>query len=348
VSPVDVVVPCYNYARYLEACVDSLLSQEGALLRVLVIDDASTDDSSAVAARLAARDSRVEFRRHEKNCGHIATYNEGLLGWAKAKYSLLISADDILAPGALARAAKIMDSHDDVGMVYGMALNFTDETAPVIPPEAHSDAFQVISSRQFLKFCYVSLINPVPSPAAVVRTSMQQQLGGYRPELPHTGDLEMWMRFAVQGPIAVVRAVQAYRRLHSLNMSHNYYDVLLRDCRERDRACREIYEKWGDRFPEFSQWMDAMRRGLAEEAFWMASRCFDSGDLKSCVECLRFAVEFDPNLPQSRMWRRLRIKRLMGTTLWKALRPFVDRTRGIRTTAVVGSSYQIGWWPRSS
>ena len=47
----------------------------------------------------------LEGRRHEVNQGHIATYNEGLLEWAKADYTVLLSADDLLAPGALARAA---------------------------------------------------------------------------------------------------------------------------------------------------------------------------------------------------------------------------------------------------
>ena len=96
---VDVVVPCYNYARYLDWCVGTLLSQADVDVRVLIIDDASEDDTPSVGERLASADPRVEFRRHEKNAGHIATFNEGLLGWASAPYSLLISADDGLAPG---------------------------------------------------------------------------------------------------------------------------------------------------------------------------------------------------------------------------------------------------------
>ncbi len=115
-SSVDVVVPCYNYARFLPRCVKSLLDQEGVDVRVLVVDDASSDNTPEVAQSLVAADSRVEFIRHTKNAGHIATYNEGLLGWAKADYSLLISADDLLAPGAMKRAADLMDRHPDVGL----------------------------------------------------------------------------------------------------------------------------------------------------------------------------------------------------------------------------------------
>ncbi len=53
-STVDVVVPCSNYARYLRGCVNSVLSQSEVNLRVLVIDDASTDETPPVGEELAA------------------------------------------------------------------------------------------------------------------------------------------------------------------------------------------------------------------------------------------------------------------------------------------------------
>ena len=52
-SRVDIVVPCYNYGRYLRQCVDSLLTQEGVDVRVLIIDDCSTDDSPEIARAIA-------------------------------------------------------------------------------------------------------------------------------------------------------------------------------------------------------------------------------------------------------------------------------------------------------
>ena len=78
---VDVIVPCYNYGRYLGGCVRSALDQGGVDVRVLVLDDASADDTEAVGRRLAERDRRVGYRRHPANRGHIATYHEGL-DWA--------------------------------------------------------------------------------------------------------------------------------------------------------------------------------------------------------------------------------------------------------------------------
>src|SRR4029079_749341 len=103
-SRVDVVIPCYNYGRYLRGCVESVLAQPGTDLRVLIVDDASQDHTPEVAAELVARDRRVGYRRHATNQGHIATYNESLLGWADGDYSLPLSGDDLCLPRALARA----------------------------------------------------------------------------------------------------------------------------------------------------------------------------------------------------------------------------------------------------
>ena len=61
-STVDVVVPCYNYGRYLRACVDSILTQRDVDVRILIIDDMSNDSSEEVGRALAREDARVTYR----------------------------------------------------------------------------------------------------------------------------------------------------------------------------------------------------------------------------------------------------------------------------------------------
>src|SRR5437870_3252196 len=99
-AKVDIVIPCYNYARYLEVCLRSVTNQSLQDLRVLIIDDASSDGSLLTARKLAQSDPRIEVAAHRENWGHIRTYNQGI-EWASADYFLLLSADDLLAPGAL-------------------------------------------------------------------------------------------------------------------------------------------------------------------------------------------------------------------------------------------------------
>jgi glycosyltransferase involved in cell wall biosynthesis len=285
----------------------------------LIIDDFSTDDTEVVGQRLAEQDRRIAFRRHSANLGHIATYNEGLLGWCSAEYSLLLSADDALAPGALARATALMDRHHDVGMTYGMAQVIGDTGTPTAAIGAVPAISHVMSGSQFLRFCCATG-NPVPTPTAVVRTDLQHRLGGYRASLPHTGDMEMWMRFAVHASVGFVRGVQAYYRRHSRNMSSHYVSQSLRDYREVIDACEDALIRGDSKFSESPMWLELTYQRLAEKTLWLASAALDQGDSEGFLTCLRFAESIYPASRRSAVWWRLRAKRLLGQPLWHRLR----------------------------
>jgi len=341
---VDVVVPCYNYARYLPQCLDSI-RKAGSTARVLIIDDCSTDDTPEVGQQLAAADPLVEFRRHAKNQGHINTYNEGLIDWAQSPYSILLSADDLLAPGSLERAVRLMDRHPEVHMTYGFATIFTDTKPPVV--DQASDEHQLIPGPQLIqRICAEG--NVVPTPAAIVRTAIQQQVGGYKRHLPHSGDMEMWLRFASLGPVGVFNAVQAHYRVHDTNMSRQIYSLALRDRHEQLEACREACEFADGRVPGFADWVAAMAERFAAESFWVGSSAFDRNDAELTAKCMELAREFDPSIVRSRMWRRFRLKQVMGPRLWKGVRKLLNRHddagSGVEDRAPPPGS-RIGWWP---
>src|SRR5690606_9244395 len=94
---------------------------------------ASPDGTAEIATRIARRDPRMELRRHERNAGLIATANEGLAWAADSDCLLLLSADDLLVPGALRRAASVLARHPGVGLVYGPAPYFGPGRSPRVP-----------------------------------------------------------------------------------------------------------------------------------------------------------------------------------------------------------------------
>jgi len=319
---VDVVVPSYNYAGFLPGCLESLFGQEGVDVRVLVIDDASSDDTPAVAERLLQRFPGLEYRRHQHNAGHIATYNEGLLSWAVAPYVLLISADDLLAPGALRRAAEQMERHQGIGMVCGMALLFESEQDIAAGPQAKSNTaargpdIQILPTGELLLECVRG--NPIATPTVLVRTDLQRAVGPYAPELPHTGDMEMWMRFAVRGKVAVTRFVQAYKRLHSRNMSRNFF--ALRDLRERFKAIEFAFARDSQAYVRHGLSEEYARRSMAQEAVWIAHAFFEAGELAAVQDCLQFALQLWPAIRKSALWHKTQIKLHLGPWLYKKLR----------------------------
>jgi glycosyltransferase involved in cell wall biosynthesis len=348
-SSVDVVVPCYNYANFLPGCVKSILSQRDVDVRVLIVDDASPDDTAAVAARLAAQDPRVSVLHHEKNQGLVRTANDGVIDWASADYTALISADDVLTPGSLARAANIMNKHPEVGMTYGMALVVPDETAMKEVEDVREPDYQVLSGTKFLKricehWCGVA------SPTAVVRTTVQKLVGGYHPDFVHTCDVEMWMRMSTRCSIAVVAATQAYYRWHGYNMSTAYIYRPLADLSEQLATANEVWTKWGADIPQFKDWVSAMKRRFGEQACWMAGLAIERGDHVAAKDCINFALQNYPSITDSNAWLRYRVKLALGgfvsRTARNILRPkAVQRERSLAVYAPFKHGELFGWWP---
>jgi glycosyltransferase involved in cell wall biosynthesis len=326
-SRVDVIVPCYNYGRYLRQCAESILTQEGVDIRVIVIDDGSTDDSAEVATELARRDQRVEFRRHAANLGHIATYNEGL-AWAEADYTLLLSADDLLTPGSLARATTAMASNPAVGLSYGRAIVLrTTEPHPVLPVPSCSTSCTVLSTSAFFEKSCSTCINPVPTPTAVVQTALLRRIGPYRTDLPHTADMELWLRCAAHGPVAVLHSDQAYYRWHGKNMQVGYVHTDLGDRHHRKAAFDAVFRDCGHLLADCARYRKKVEVVLAEDAFWAASAAFDKGERSACEQLLDVAEHILPSIRRHPSWRRLRWKRLIGPRCWGLVRPFVQRLR---------------------
>ncbi|KIX78669.1 hypothetical protein SF23_05285 [Streptomyces sp. MBRL 10] len=84
----------------------------------------------------------------------------------------------------------------------------------------------------------------------VVRTALQRKVGGYDPELPHAGDIEMWMRLAAHADVGYVRgADQAFYRVHGNNMSTTDFGGQLDDLRQRLVAFTSVLDKCGGSCP---------------------------------------------------------------------------------------------------
>jgi glycosyltransferase involved in cell wall biosynthesis len=324
VSSVDVVVPCFNYARYLDFCVQSVLTQRDVRLRMLIVDDASPDNTPQVASRIAELDERVTYVRNEKNLGLIATANRGVMDWATADYVVLLSADDALTPGSLARAAKLMDSRPEVALTFGMALMLHDDGPELKVEDVQNPPSLVIPGKEFLRLTCAHG-NGVPTPTAVMRTAVHHRIGGYDPRFKHTSDANMWMRAAAVGSVAVINAVQAFYRWHHSNMSAAYHRRPVGDRPEMLETCADFLEKHEKEFPEFRRWFDQMRSRFCDEALIIASKAFEAEGDDTWRDSLEFAKSCWPDYRQSAVWRKFVVKRMLGRRLTKLVQKIEDR-----------------------
>lgn len=315
-TKVDIVVPCYNYGRFLETCVSSILLQSMSDLRVLIIDDGSSDDSLSVARRLARDDPRVTATSHSRNEGHINTFNEGI-AWASADYFLLLSADDILVPGALQRATEIMDENPDVVLTHGKCILWFDNL-PL--PTIETQRSYSWGRHDLIREMCTTAFNFVPAATAIARTSVQKSIGGYRASLPHTGDMEMWLRFAANGSVARIDEVQGIYRRHSTAMSNAYYSEKLSDYRQCQLAFESFFDEYGDRVPGSVGLRRSARRALAERVFCCGTGLLRRGRGKKAIHLMREAMKMDPSLRYfPPFWHLLKIPGPEGRKWFKSV-----------------------------
>ncbi len=313
-STVDVVIPCYNYGCYLRTCVNSVLTQAGVEVRVLVIDDASPDDTEETGEKLASTESRVTFRRHEVNKGHIATYNEGLIDWSEADYTVLLSADDLLAPGSLSRAVDVMNADSRIGMVYGRAIHFREE-AEIQVQEGKRFSYRRWFGSKWLEGRCRTGYNVITSPEVVVRGSVQRKVGGYRPELPHSGDLEMWLRIAAVSDIAYVQhRPQAYYRVHARSMMRTVYKDSFLDLAQRKLVFDRFYQNHQGSLHDADRLFELANRALAREALWDACRAYDRNEVEisRAAELVEFAMRTYTAAASLPEYSALRHRRALG------------------------------------
>ena len=97
---ISVLIPVYNTARFLPACLDSVLLQSMRDFEIVAVNDASTDDSLRILTDYASRDSRIRIENHAKNRGLLAGRPTGIRA-ARGKYIMFLDSDDCFLPGVL-------------------------------------------------------------------------------------------------------------------------------------------------------------------------------------------------------------------------------------------------------
>jgi hypothetical protein len=295
---VSVVVPCYNYGHFLPDAVSSALDHTGVDVEVLVVDDASTDDSADVARRLADEDGRVRVLVHPANKGHIATYNDGLAE-AEGDYVVLLSADDLLTPDSLTRAVALLERHRSVALAYGLPVSFTG--SPPIPRTSVT-GWSLWSGEAWLRRVCTTGRNPIVNPEVVLRRSVLDDIGGYDPRHPFAADLLLWMQAAQRGDVARVNgAHQALYRVHGQNMTTTDYAGVLTNQRNVYAAFEELFAGSPDRVDLHR----AARRAVATEAVREARLARTTGQPATVAGLAELARTAYPPVTATRGWQAL-------------------------------------------
>jgi glycosyltransferase involved in cell wall biosynthesis len=206
---VDVIIPIYNAASTLEEAVTSIQKQTYRAIRIVLVDDGSTDATPTLLAKIAAEDSRVTVLRQE-NAGIVDALNRG---WKSGDAPLVArhDADDIAAPDRLAKQVDFLERNPDVIAVSGAFrhINSLGETTGriLLPALSEADPKWVPAREPYL-------IHPF----LMLRRAAIEKVGGYR-YVYHAEDSDLYWRLQEWGELVNLDDVLGDYRFSSNSVS---------------------------------------------------------------------------------------------------------------------------------
>ncbi len=200
VPKIAVIIPCHNYGEYLAAAIDSVLAQTRAPDEIVVVDDASTDDTRTVA--VAYQDRGVRYLRGEWKAVGDAR-NAGLHA-TRADFLVFLDADDLLHPEYLSCGLEALMEHPAAAIAYTDQQYFGQN-------KTHYRAPDIFDPKRF------DTVNHI-HPASIVRRDALVQAGGWSHGEHQDGDWITWRRVLALGWKAVKSKGLWFYRIHDRNM----------------------------------------------------------------------------------------------------------------------------------
>lgn len=115
-NKVSVIIPCYNKAPYVKEAIESVINQTFSDIEIIVVNDASTDNSAEIIKELKEKYDNILFINNKTNQGVVKTRNTAI-NIATGEYILPLDADDTIENTFVEKAVKILDKHPEIGVV---------------------------------------------------------------------------------------------------------------------------------------------------------------------------------------------------------------------------------------
>lgn len=213
---VSVVMSVYNGARYLVDAIESILAQEFADFELLLIDDASSDDSPQIINAYSARDPRIRPISNGENIGLTRSLNKGLT-LARGMFLARLDADDLALPTRFGRQVAFLNTHPSIGLV-GSGYELIDESNTIIgrvsPPETHVE----INWRLLWD-------NPIGHSTVMFRRALMERYGlAYDESLRYAQDYDLWVRLATHTYLANIPDALVRYRTHTESITTAHRD----------------------------------------------------------------------------------------------------------------------------
>jgi glycosyltransferase involved in cell wall biosynthesis len=297
-APVAIIIPCYNYGRFIGQTIQTVLAQSLKPSEVIIVDDGSTDNTAEVVRSHPG----VQYV-WKPNGGPSSARNEGYRR-SSAEYIMFPDADDVLRPDGLEILFSAMRSvAPEVPVVFGRSETFTD--TPGDSGEADESTKYLPLPQDVLPYVSRKLSddlgilsrgvlerllrgNIVPQCSALIHRSVYDAIGLWDEQFLYHQDRDMWLRIASRFPIAYVDRTVSLVRRHGDNITHgknwvrNHFEIL-------DLLDKAVKGDWAD-----AQLHRMARRRYAVSAYNLGGRLAEAGDYARATGVMARSWKADP------------------------------------------------------
>jgi glycosyltransferase involved in cell wall biosynthesis len=233
---VSVVCLCYNQESFVETAIRSVLNQSYSNIQLIVVDDASTDNSVNVIKSVITAHPSIQFLFLKENLGNCKAFNRGLT-LAKGSFIIDLAADDLLFPNRIEKGVQVLL---EKGENYG--VHFSD--AEVIDEHGthlynHSDRFPHPSIPQGNVYKEIISRYFICPPTVMFTRQVAEVLGGYDETLSYE-DFDFWIRSSRAFYYAYSAEVLVKRRISKNTLSKKQFNFFSKHSNSTYKVCEKI------------------------------------------------------------------------------------------------------------
>ncbi|MFH7004527.1 glycosyltransferase family 2 protein [Flavobacterium bizetiae] len=193
---ISVIIPSYNYARFIGETIESLQLQTYEKWEAIIIDDCSSDDTESVVKSLMSKETRLFYERHTVNKGLPATRNTGLKK-ANGEFVLFLDADDIISPEKLNLHIKHFNDNSNIDISYSKCFFFRtgySEDRYLSRKLNYDENLFPVNGGKDVLFPIFLRDNMITVLAPLVKASLIERVGHFNEKLKQKEDWNFWIR----------------------------------------------------------------------------------------------------------------------------------------------------------
>jgi glycosyltransferase involved in cell wall biosynthesis len=327
---VTVAVMSYNNAAFIGQTIDSILSQEGVRVEVLVYDDCSKDDSLAVLQGYAD-EPRLHYEVNAQNLGMTGNYNKCVAA-GSGRYIVVLGSDDILYPGHLSSLVEALDANPQAALGYTQCYWIDEQGVRTQYAEHPGHRPQSYCGGRDEVIDLLSFDNYITPSAVMLRRSALHLValpeGGIHRHDMLAGDWELWIRLGRVAPDFVfLRQPSVGYRVHEGQISKSFYgsdrplrehteilEISLADAATRDRMIAAAQPIWQLYRQRIEAYMPEVRVPLQPRIEAIRNALLDSAE-RAELECQFSIILTTYNRPDL-------LKDALGSVEQQSLRDF--------------------------